>query len=102
MAVPQAVDNMLRDLLDYNHVTIKTGCMLTEVTDNGAIVTDKAGNKVEIPADDVIFAIGLKPNKSLADELAGTGIEVYELGDGTGIGNIRTAISGAYEVMRKV
>ena len=102
MAVPQAVDNMLRDLLDYNHVTIKTGCMLTEVTDNGAIVTDKAGNKVEVPADDVIFAIGLKPNKSLADELAGTGIEVYELGDGTGIGNIRTAISGAYEVMRKV
>lgn len=102
MSVPQAVDNMLRDLLEYHNVNIMTGCRLSEITDDGIIITRKDGSKGFVPADDVIFAIGLKPNKSLADDLAGTGIEVYELGDGTGIGNIRTAIAGAYEVMRKV
>lgn len=102
MPVPQAVDNMLRDLLEYHKVDIVTGSKLSEVRDDGAVVTDGNGNQHFIPADDIIFAIGLKPNRSMADELAETGIETYELGDGTGIGNIRTAIAGAYEVMREV
>lgn len=102
MKVPQAVDNMLRDLLAYHKVNILAGHKLAEVTDEGAVVVGKDGERTLVKADDVIFAIGLKPNHSMANELAGTGIEVYELGDGTGIGNIRTAIAGAYEVMRKV
>lgn len=102
MAVPQSVDMMLRDLLDYHKVNIVTGNRITAVNDEGAVIQDKDGNLSTIPADDVIFAIGLKPNHSLADELSGTGIEVYEIGDGTGIGNIRTAIASAYEVVRGV
>lgn len=102
MKVPQAVDNMLRDLLAYHKVNILAGHKLAEVTDEGAVVVDKDGERTLVKADDVIFAIGLKSNHSMANELSGTGIEVYELGDGTGIGNIRTAIAGAYEVMRKV
>ncbi len=100
--VPQAVDNMLRDLLDHYKVKILTGNKISEVTETGAVVADHAGKETIIPADNVIFAIGLRPNKSFADELYGNGIEVYELGDGSGIGNIRTAIAGAYEVMRRV
>jgi len=102
MPVPQAVDMMLRDLLDYHKVNIVTGNRITAVNEEGAVIQDKDGNLTTIPADDVVFAIGLKTNKSLVNELSGCGIELYEVGDGTGIGNIRTAIAGAYEVVRGI
>ncbi len=102
LPVPQAVDNMLRDLLKNNEVEILTGHKIVAVSDEGAVVEDKNGLRTTIEADDVVFAIGLRPNGSLEAELRGCGIEVYETGDGTGVGNIRTAISGAYEIMRLV
>ena len=46
--------------------------------------------------------IGLRPNQSLREELMYSGIEVFEVGDGVSVGNIRTAIAGAYEIARKL
>ena len=47
-------------------------------------------------------ASGLRPNQSLREELMYSGIEVFEVGDGVSVGNIRTAIAGAYEIARKL
>lgn len=100
--VQMSVKMMLTDLLDYNKIDIQTGHRISAVTDEGAVVEDKDGNKTVIEADNVIFAIGLKPKKSMMSELNGSGIEVYEVGDGIGVGNIRLATSQAYEVARNL
>lgn len=100
-AVPQPVNLMLRDLLDYYKVDIKTGHRIKAVNDTGAVIEGADGISV-IPADDVVFCIGLRPNQSLREELMYSGIEVFEVGDGVSVGNIRTAIAGAYEIARKL
>ena len=101
--VQKSVNMMLRDLLDYNHVKLVTNTFISEVSDEGAVVLDRATNtKYTIPADNVVFAIGLKPNKSLAHDLLGSGIEVHEVGDGKQVANIRVSTSEAYEVARKL
>lgn len=101
-AVPQPVNLMLRDLLDYYKVDIRTGNKIVAVNDEGAVIEDKAGVQTTISADDVVFCIGLRPNTSLRDELMYSGIEVFEVGDGVNIGNIRTAVADAYEIARKL
>lgn len=102
MAVPTAVNTMLRDLLDANKVRLVTGKRICAVTDEGALVRSAEGEEELIPADNVVFAIGLKPCYGLASELVDSGIELYETGDCTGIGNIRTAIAGAYEIAKGI
>lgn len=100
--VQKSVSMMLRDLLAYNHVDIKTGHRIAEVNDEGAVITDGDGQRITIPADDVIFAIGLKPKKSMVKDLMGSGIEVHEVGDGKQVSNIRVCTSEAYEIARKL
>ena len=102
MSVPTAVDTMLRDLLDYNNVNIITGKHIVAVTELGAVLKASDGSEETVPADDVIFAIGLKPAKGILDELTDAGIELHQVGDCTGIGNIRTAIAGAYEIAKGI
>lgn len=76
-----------------------TGHKLEEVTDNGVIVSNvDTGEKMEVPASDVIIAMGLKANTSVASELEGSGIEVHEIGDAVEIGNIATSTRSAFEV----
>ena len=76
-----------------------TGHKLEEVTDNGVIVSNvDTGEKMEVPASDVIIAMGLKANTSGASELEGSGIEVHEIGDAVEIGNIATSTRSAFEV----
>lgn len=101
-AVPQPVDMMLRDLLEYYKVDIQTNHRIKAVNDEGAVIEGSDGTLKTIPADDVVFCIGLKPNQSLRDELMYSGVEVFEVGDGVAVGNIRTAISAAYEIARKL
>lgn len=101
--VQMSVNMMLRDLLAVNKVDIRTSTKIVCVNEAGALVEDvKTGEKVQLEADNVIFCIGLKPNKSMAEELLGTGITVYEVGDGKRVANIQIATSQAYEVTRKL
>lgn len=101
--VQDATKKMLLDLIDYTGVQVMTGYKIAEVTDDGAVLESaKTGEKKIIEADQVIFAIGMRPVQSMAQELQETGIEVYEIGDGAGVGNIRTAAAEGYEVARKL
>ncbi len=100
---PDSVNQMLRELLDCNKVNIKTGHFIAEVNDEGAVIRNaKTGELSTVAASNVVFAVGLKPKKSIAGELLGTGIAVYEVGDGRAVGNIRSATFEAYEVARKL
>lgn len=101
-AVPQPVDMMLRDLLDYYKVDIRTNSRIKAVNDRGAVIEGADGTITELDADDVVFCIGLKPNCSMRAELMYSGIEVFEAGDGVAVGNIRTAISSAFEIARQL
>lgn len=100
--IQKAVKMMLTNLLNDAHVKIKTGNRITAVTDEGAVVVDNNGTETVITADNVIFAIGLRSKKSMANDFLGTGIEVYQIGDGKRVGNIRTAVSEAYQIARKL
>ncbi len=98
--VQKSVNMMLRDLLAVNNVKICANTRISAVTDEGAVVLENDGTERVIEADTVIFAIGLKPNKSYANELLGSGIAVYEVGDGKQVANIQRSTSEAYEVTR--
>lgn len=100
---PKPVDMMLRDLLDYYKVDIRAGHKIVAVEDEGAVIENSVtGERITLPADDVVFCIGLKPNASLREELMYSGLEVFEVGDGVAVGNIRSCISNAYEIARKL
>lgn len=98
--VPNSVNMMLRLLLKEYKVNIITGHMIAEVNDEGAVIKAKDGTLETVPADNVVFAIGLRPQPSMAAELLDSGITVYEVGDGSRVGNIQTCTSAAYEVAR--
>ena len=102
-AVPKAVHMMLLDLLDYYKVRIMTGNAIAAVNDGGAVIKSMAdGTEQTIEADTVVMAIGLRPRADMTNELAGSGIAVYTTGDGLQVGNIRTCVSGAYEIARSI
>ena len=101
--VQKSVKMMLTDLIDHTGVKVMAGHKIAAVTDEGAVIESMTtGEQTVIPADNVIFAIGLKPKKSMAAELIGAGIDVYEIGDAKGVANILTATSDAYEVARNL
>lgn len=94
---------MLRYLLAEHHVDLKVGHKIVAVTDAGAVVENvQTGEQLTLEADNVIFAIGLKPKASMAKDQMGSGIEVHEIGDGKQVSNIRVCTSEAYEIARKL
>ena len=73
------------------------------VNDEGAVIKSMAdGSEQTLEADTVVMAIGLRPRADMTGELAGSGIQVFSTGDGLQVGNIRTCVSGAYEIARSI
>lgn len=97
--VPEMNDSMLRDLLDEAGVVRRTGRRLSRVTEAGAVAAGPDGEE-ELPADHIVLAVGFVPRTSLAPELAGAGMEVYQVGDGSRVGSVMAAIGSAYTVGR--
>lgn len=99
--VPEMNSSMLRDLLDEAGVTVKTDRRLARITTDGAVVQGADGEEA-CPADHIVLAVGFTPRPSLADGLAGSGIAVYQVGDGSKVGSVMTAIATAYTVGRQL
>ncbi|MBR5534209.1 MAG: FAD-dependent oxidoreductase, partial [Ruminiclostridium sp.] len=95
--VPESHDQMLRDLLAEGKVNVMTSSPLEAVTEDGVVVNGKT-----IPADSVVLAVGFKPRASLASGLYGAGMEIYQVGDGTRVGSVMTAVADGYTVGRKI
>lgn len=99
--IPIMVDQMVPDLLEYYGVKVVCNTMITAINDNGAVVTPTAGgDSYEIEADQVVMSIGMRPRKSFDEELQGSGIEVFKVGDCVKQGMVYSSIHSAYEVVR--
>lgn len=99
MAPPN--EAMLRELLAFHQVDIRTGCRLAEVTDTGLTVTTAKGPEA-MEADQTILAIGYKAKSPLFDELQFEYPLVYRLGDSRQVSNILHAVWDGYEVARNL
>ena len=72
--------HLLRLLADSN-VRIRTGAEVLEITDKGAVITEKNEAKSLLEADTVVLAVGQKPNEVLLESLKEKVPEIYAIGD---------------------
>lgn len=99
--VPESNEQMLRDLLAEGKVAIKTASRLSAVTETGVTLSTPNGEET-LEADTVVLAVGFTPRPSLADDLLGSGLEVYPVGDGVKVGSVMTAVAAGYTVGRRI
>jgi len=71
----------LLKLLSDNDVKILTDTRVTEIIEGGVIVDKKDGNRSNLEADTILLAVGLKPNKGLAEAVVDKVPEVHSIGD---------------------
>jgi len=84
--------------LSKHDVDVRTGLYLDEVLDDGVIMHDREGERIEIKGDNVVLAAGLSPKISLFDELTRVpDLEVYAIGDCVEPRQIFDAIHEGYQ-----
>lgn len=71
----------LRDMMNELNIEIKTEVALAAITEAGAVVMDKNRNRMEIPCDTVVLALGVKPRTEAVESFLGLAPEVYMAGD---------------------
>lgn len=94
--------SMLLDAFAHYGTSVLTSARLLEVNDTGAVVGLSDGTETTLEADTVIMSIGYRPLPSMADQLAGCGAGIYEIGDGSKVGNVLTCVRDAFEVSRNL
>ncbi len=92
---------MLRDLLAFNHIDIHAGATVTKIA-AGSVEIEENSKKETLNCDQVILAVGYRSIHNLYDELKDEYGQIYSLGDGREVRNIRGAIWDAYEVARSI
>jgi len=93
---------MLLDLLKFHRVEIFTNTSLLEVTENGADLLDGGSQRRNFPADTIVLAVGLKPDRELYQTLKGQTPNLYAIGDSRKAQNIMNSVWDAYEVARMI
>lgn len=90
--------DMLRDLLKFHHVKVYTGAV-TKAIRKDNVVIEADGKELTIPAEQVILSVGYRPEPL---KIEFPGIEVHEIGDCSGVGNLLNVIWGAYETVQNL
>ncbi len=85
----------LRDCFKTNNVPVHLETSVSEIKDDGVVVTHKDGRSETIPADSVILSVGYTPAP-----VATKGVHV--IGDAQSVGNLRTVIWGAWDMCMKL
>jgi len=73
-----------------------------QITDTGLVCRDAGGKEIVIEADTVILALPRLPNRDLYHQLAGTGIQMREIGDCAGPEKVEKAIHMANYLARQI
>jgi 2-enoate reductase len=93
VTVVELLDSIARDmvwgnaldlvrLLDESNVKILTSTEVQEITETGVIIADEQGNKSTLEADTITLAVGMTPNREMAEALEDRKLpEVYAIGD---------------------
>lgn len=91
----KANSDMLREMIRYLDIRVMTGVRVSKISDNKVIVQAN-GQDETLAVDTVITSIGYIPN----NEAIGIkeGVPVYTVGDAAKVGNLLSAIWGAYDV----
>ena len=92
-----ANSSYLRDYFKLHEVPVHLETSCRKIEDDRVIVADKEGKPFEIPCDSVIVSIGYDPKP-----LAAKGKNVYLVGDAAKVGNLRSAIWGAWAAAMKI
>lgn len=98
------VELMIPDLIEHHGVKTMCSHKIVEINDEGAVVEPtEGGERITLPADQVIMCIGMKPRKNdFVEEMKGSGIEVFTIGDAKKPGMVYSSVHSAYEVVRKL
>ena len=79
------------DKIKENGITVYTSSRVTAITDQG-VEMEQGGRKITVPADHVFIATGMKPNRSLYQQLEDSGVRVFNVGDSLTPGKIYDAV----------
>ena len=71
---------LLRKLME-NNVIFKTNCKVIRIEENGVVIAEKDGLQTALPADQVVFSIGNRPEDSLFNQIKSMGYEIHRIGD---------------------
>ncbi len=93
---------MLLDLLKFHRVEVFKNTSLLEITEKGVDLLDGGSPKRSFPADTVVLAVGLRPDRELCQALKGQTSDLYTIGDSREARNIKNSIWDAYEVARMI
>lgn len=88
----------LMALLREYGVELKNEVTLKEITPACAVAVDKAGVRMEIPADTVILALGMTPLTEEVRALQGTVAETHVIGDCRNPRDVRAAIHEGFNI----
>lgn len=86
----------LRDYFALHQIPVHLETSLKEIQEGKIICKSKTGD-IEIPCDSVILSVGYKPTP-----LTKEGKHIHLIGDCKQIGNLRSVIWGAYDVVMKL
>ena len=101
-----ANSTMLRELLRYHKVPAYLNSTSEAITDEGVVIRTPEGKKT-VPADSVILSVGYSPDGRFAafkdKKKRPAGLpEVYFIGDCDKVGNLKTVIKQAYELVQEI
>ena len=83
-------------------IRIESGAKVTSVTES-TIAFERDGVEYQIKdADTLVFANGYHVDSAMEEMLKAAGASYHLIGDGAKVGNIKDAISGAYELARSL
>lgn len=99
--LPPMNEFMLRELLEFNKVTIKAGRKLAKIKTNSIEINSDSGTE-EMKCAQVVLAIGYRSNNTIYNAIKNEYPEVYNLGDSQKVRNIKGAVWDAYEVARNI
>ncbi len=74
----------------------------TRKDEAGAEAAAGRDQRITVPVDTVVMAVGAYPNDGLYHALLEAGAPVHNLGDATGIGDIQSAVTGADRLMEEL
>lgn len=92
-----ANSSYLRDFFEANKVAVHLESSVAQIGTDSVTVRDKGGNTLQLPADDVILAVGYTPNPAFAKSR-----HVHVIGDACKVGNLRTVVWQAWKVAEKL
>jgi NADPH-dependent 2,4-dienoyl-CoA reductase/sulfur reductase-like enzyme len=86
----------LRQSLRFLGVNILKKAILEGVTEGGVTV-NRSGECSTIEADTIVLALGHRSNAALADQLKDLGLELYVVGDCSGVGKLAKAVKEGFK-----